>query len=223
MTKRKLVQLAIVVCLVLALGIGGYFGWRKFAIKADVLATPLNLTATLPGVADDVIYDHWAFKYIDAVTKKVAEPKNDPRINKLMNFYFKYVDGEVSSWDFRPAEQLNRVQLATTASRIAYIQGKVSNPNPKCTQQIFEDVPTDSGECGYINLAHHIGWVSKGNCPQTGSKPNFCPLDLATIKEFKDVLTKAGYPINNPPGVSFNDGSWATRDIIAGLLAYNMG
>jgi hypothetical protein len=207
MTKRKLVQLGIIGCLVLILGIGGYLGWRKIAIKADVLPNPLNLTATLPGAADDILYNHWAFKYVDAVIKD----------GTIMPIYNKTDCQEGGVCEFRPNYTISRDQIAVYAVRI---KGIATCPHPQC-EQTFSDVPPSHWAYPYIEAAYRAGLLSG-----VASDP-YEPAETVQVLDIRRVLRNCGYSSAttvNPPGLpsDITNTSDLTRVVTAAYIAYNM-
>ncbi|MBM2820713.1 MAG: hypothetical protein HW405_473 [Candidatus Berkelbacteria bacterium] len=213
MTKRKIVQLGITGAMVVVLAAAGVWALRsgRLGTKADVLVAPMNLTVTIPGVADDPVnYTYPFYTYIDAVTSKTASVDNN---SPIMTMYVSSVDG---SKTFRPLNTAGKDQLAVWMLRALNI--------PKCSQdcaQNFVDVPKSHWAYPYIQALYQQG-VLGGLWRSDSTGAYYDPANTATVYQLKKMFNNLRIAPANPPGVTIPpDSSNLTRQVAAGLLAHN--
>lgn len=207
MTKKKLVQFGIVGALVVILAAGGFWAYKKGHLfgKADVLSVaPVNLTATIPGLADDVNYRHWAYTYIDAVFKTKTDIEEDETQTIMSNY---------PDLLFRPSAPVSRDQAAVYIARALNI--------PKCGSNCpvsFADVPRDYWAYPYIEALYQGGYID--GYGYAGA--NWNPSEKANVGFFRKIFDRANLPFDNPPGKDWDYYTYLTRDKMASLIAYNL-
>jgi len=225
MNKKRIVQFGLIGCLVLVLAAGGIWAYKKGKIssKADVLAVaPLNLTAVLPSVADDVAQNHWAQSYVDAVTQsKYGAAKNEP----IIALYPADANGLVK---FLPDSAITNEQVAFYMVRLKGI-----NPGGACSGMVYKDVTSSSNyawACPQIETAAQLGYFNGTPFAPTTPSGYFSPGSQLNVSIFKTILTNAGVTANTPPGytcndscIPCNDSCITSRVIAAAFMAYNTG
>lgn len=185
----------------MVLGAGGLLAYRhgKFFGKAETIGkAPVNLTAVLPSIADDIPQNYWAEKYIVAM--------EDGGIMNNFNL----------DSTFRPTVEIQRDQLAVWIARI--VAGGNDKVPPGPATPTFSDVDTAYWAYKYIEYCKSQGLISGY------SDGTFRPYEKVKLSVLKTILTRMGKGTANPPGLpaGITDSSNVTREIFAAFVAYNL-
>jgi len=232
MTKKRLVQLGVIGCLVLVLAAGGFIAYRKGKLfgRADVLPNPINLTATLPSAADDMAQNHWAQSYVDAVTKYIyGVGKNEPIMAPIMydanGLIVNTPGANVAKINFTPDVPIFNEQVAFYILRLKGIS--VSG----CSGMVYKDITSSSNyawACSQIEAAAEAGYFNGTPFAPTTPAGYFNPGSRLNVSIFKKILTNAGVTTNKPDSYPYlnangttNDSYITSRVIAAAFIAFN--
>lgn len=216
----------MVIILLAVIGTGGYFAWRKGKLTTKAETTSPTVEVQLASFANDVRYNHWAYKYMEAVTRKKFGPNQDQAIIN------KYPDGT-----FRPDLLIDRASLAVFAARTLNIL-----PCDTCAQD-FADVPRSNWAFGYIEALYHYNQSSSrpDGLFSCRPMPGYTWCFLESSRPQRNFYPAAGSDPSNPiygyglttvlfyntgrtysyPTTAYNDNSPLTRVLTAALITYN--
>jgi len=180
----------------------------------------VNLTAVLPSIADDVVQNYWAEKYIVAVGLPLYGYKLDTTI---MN---NYSDSTFRA-DVQPKRDVLAVYLIRAARLAPCCVGNVTTDCSICKNRTFNDVSADNWAWPYIDAMVEHGYMSGYAVDNT-----FRPSETFKISVLKKVLFNMGIANAYPPGlqehytnehkITLTDDFIVTREMMAAFLAYNL-